>query len=93
MNFRWLLPPQKTQQHKEWEKHLTPERRAAFGVVGDDAVKHRVARSDYADGDALSAAKAWLAEKQRGKDIRKFYLFWAVILSLVASLIGIIVSL
>ncbi len=62
-------------------------------AAGEDSVQYRVARSDFMDGDNLLAARAWLAEKQRGRETREFFLFWAVILSLVASLIGIIVSL
>jgi len=93
MNFRWLLPPQKPQQHKDWEKLLTPKRRTAFDERGEDAIRHRVTRNDFIDGDDLSAAKAWLAEKRRGKEIREFLLFWAVIFSLIASVIGIVVSL
>ena len=62
-------------------------------VFGEDAVQNRVTHSGFSDGDELHAARVWLDEKRRGREFRELFVLWVVVLSLIASIIGIVVSL
>lgn len=82
---RWIWPPGQTAHQKRWAEELTPELRASFESRGEDEIRNEVhsCRSVHEN-----AARAWLAERRRESEKRECIVFWLIVATFIASVVG-----